>query len=132
MSKLTSYGVNGIELEWFRAYLCNCKVQIVHNKYFYGSKPLFSGVPQGSILGHLLFVIFSNDVVLELNQSKIINNSDDTIIFFTDKYYDKVERALCGNMNRSQWFTENKLLLNLKPGKTELLVFAGQPCGIKL
>ena len=72
-----------------------------------------------------LFVIFFNDIVLELlNQSKIIKYADDTVIFFSDKDYNKVERALCCDMNRlSEWFTLNQLLLNLKPGKTELLVF---------
>ena len=45
-------------------------------------------------------------------------------MFLADKDYDKVERALCSNMDRlPEWFTENELLLNLKPGKTELLVF---------
>ena len=55
---------------------------------------------------------------------KIIKYADDAVIFSADKDYDKVERALCSDMNRlSEWFTENKLLLNLKPGKTELLLF---------
>ena len=81
-------------------------------------------MPRGSILGPLRFAIFFNDIVLELNQSKIIKYADDTVIFFADKGYDEVERALSSDMNRlSEWFTENKLLLNLKPGKTELLIF---------
>ena len=81
-------------------------------------------MPRGSILGPLRFAIFFNDIVLELNQSKIIKYADDTVIFFADKGYDEVERALSSDMNRlSEWFTENKLLLNLKPEKTELLVF---------
>ena len=68
VSKLTRYGVNGTELEWFRDYLFNRKVQVMHDKCLSESKPLFPGVPQGSILGPLLFVIFFNDIVLELNQ----------------------------------------------------------------
>ena len=78
----------------------------------------------GVLLGRLHLVIFFNNIFLELNQSNIIKYVDDTFIFFADKDYDKVERALCSDMNRlSEWFTENELLLNLKPGKTELLVF---------
>ena len=96
----------------------------MHDKCLTESKPLFSGVPQGSILGLLLFVIFFNDIVLELIQSKIIKYADDTGIFFADKDYNKVERALCSDVNiLSEWFTENELSLNLKPVKTELLVF---------
>ena len=94
----------------------------MHDKCLSKSKPLFSGIPQESILEPLLFVF--SDIVLELNQSKIIKYADDTVIFFADKDYDKVERALCNDMNSlSEWFTENELSLNLKPDKTELLVF---------
>ena len=80
----------------------------------------------GSILGPLPFVIFFNDTVLELNQTKIIKYADDTVMFFANKGYEdyKVKRALCSHMNRlSEWFTKNKLFWNLKPGNTELLVF---------
>ena len=105
------YGVSGIELEWFRDYLFNRKVQVMHDQCLSESELLFSGGLQGSILGPLLFVIFFNDIVLELNQSKIIKYADDTFIFFANKYYDKVERALCSDIDRlSEWFTENELL----------------------
>ena len=60
VSKLTSYGVNGIELEWFRDYLFNREVQVMHDKCLSESKSLFFVVPQGSILGPLPFVIFFN------------------------------------------------------------------------
>ena len=124
VSKLTNYGVNEIELEWFRDYPFNRKVQVMHDKCFAESKPLFSGVPQESILGPLLFIIFFNVIILKLYQPKIIQCADNTVIFFADKDYDKLERALCSDMKRlSEWFTTgNELLLNLKPGKTELLV----------
>ena len=80
----------------------------MHDKCLSESKPLSSGIPQGAILWPLLFVIFFNGIVLELNQSKVIKYVDDTVMSFADKDYDKAERALCSDMNRlSEWFTEN-------------------------
>ena len=115
-----------MELNWsdLGFFVFNRKVQVMHDKCLSEPKPLFPGVAQESILGPLFFIIFFNCIVQELNQSKIIKYADDIVIVFADKDSNKVERTLCSNMNRSsEWFTEKELLLNLKPCKTELLVF---------
>ena len=62
----------------------------MHKKCFSELKALFSSVHQGSILVTLLFVIFFNDTVLKLNQSEVIKCTNDTVMFFADKNYDKV------------------------------------------
>ena len=124
LTKLESYGVSNNELEWFKDYLFNCRVLVSYENQMSDEKVILSGVPQGSILGPLLFVIFFNDIVGELKFSGIIKYTDDTVIFFGHKNFIIMEKNLNHDMDcLSNWFTENKLLLNMKPEKTELLLF---------
>ena len=87
--------------------------------------PDYTGVPQGSILGPLLFLIFFNDVHGPLHHCKIITYADDTVIFT----YASDIIAILGNLsqhldNLSNWFRENELsVFNLKKGKTEVMLF---------
>ena len=69
-------------------------------------------------------MIFFNDTVLKINQSKVIKYADNFVKFFADKDYDKVERFLCGNITKfSEWFTEKELVMILKPSKTTVAIW---------
>ena len=82
------------------------------------------GVPQGSILGPLLFIVQLNDVVDVLKHSRIIKYADDTVIYVSDKCFAIVECKLSEELSSlSSWFHNNELILNLKKGKTESMVF---------
>jgi hypothetical protein len=83
-----------------------------------------SGVPQGSILGPLLFLIFFNDITDTIANSKIIKYADDTVIYVADKDIDEISRKLSDDMKFiGEWLDENDLILNLNKGKTEALLF---------
>ena len=93
----------------------NRQIRVYQKGSLSEEKPVYTGVSQGSILRPLLFVLFFNDISNHLKYCKIVKYADDTAIF--------CENDRLPTINLSRWFEENELLTNLKPGKTELLLF---------
>jgi len=86
LEKLKCYGITGKTHQWLKSYLTNRKqsVQVDHGKYT-EMQDITCGVPQGSILGPLLFLVYLNDLP---NASQIISTvmfADDTNLFFSDR-----------------------------------------------
>ena len=83
-----------------------------------------TGVPQGFILGSLMFIIYFNDLQDHVTHGDIIQYADDTVIFFADKKVGTIQKALNEDMEQiGEYCRENELLLNLKKGKTEVMLF---------
>jgi hypothetical protein len=81
--KLTSYGVRGLSLKWLTSYLSNRTQQTRVNACYSDTKQVKAGVPQGSIVSSLLFILFVNDIFqLNNNNIEIYLYADDTAIIF--------------------------------------------------
>ena len=90
LQKLQNMGVD-IELGWFQNYLCGHMQCVAIGKARSSLKPISSGVPQGLILGLLLFIIFMNNVPAVVSSCNIQLYADDTIMYCHGKTVDEVK-----------------------------------------
>ena len=125
LSKLDHYGIRGNALEWFRSYLFDRKQFVTYNKCKSSMNSVNCGVPQGSILGPLLFLIYVNDIanVCELSFSLLF--ADDTNVFNTGDKYKEISDRLNKELKvLAIWLKANKLSLNIK--KTQFMLFGNK------
>ena len=120
--KLGAMGIDSVE--WFRSYLSGRK-QIVHvNKVDSDPLQISCGVPQGSILGPLLFLCYVNDMVTSVDR-KLLLYADDSALLVSDKNPQCVADKLSKELESCrQWVVDNKLSLHL--GKTECILFGSK------
>ena len=122
LDKLNIYGVRGTTLEWFSSYLSDRYQYVVYNDCKSDCKQIKCGVPQGSILGPLLFLIFINDLPSVSKLFMPILFADDTNLFCTGNDLDlMVERINVEMANVYAWVKANKLSLNVD--KTNFMLF---------
>ena len=110
LTKLERYGIRGNCLKWIQSYLENRKQKVELNGTSSSWLEITCGVPQGSILGPLLFLIYINDMPLVCKTVKILLFADDTNIEAIGCCYADVSEDL-KNLNR--WLDQNKLVLNM-------------------
>ena len=126
LKKLEHYGVRGIANKWFSSYLANRQQYVTIDGIKSETKPIIHGVPQGSVLGPLLFLIYINDLNACILFSTIRHFADDTNLLHI------VDRSKTRNRNPlrklnidlkslNQWLLANKISLNAT--KTELIYF---------
>ena len=122
MYKLQRYGIRGTSLLWIRDYLSNRKQYVVYQCSESPTSNITCGVPQGSILGPLLFLIYINDIVRSSPLLSFTLFADDTNIFYSHKNFDTLVSTLNSEISKvSQWFSCNKLSLNIT--KTNFIRF---------
>ena len=115
LKKLSAYGVRGNALSWFESYLENRPQFLTYNGVSSDTKLLQCGVPQGSILGPPLFLIYINDLANVCTSSFPRLFADDTNLFNHGKDMFSLQVALNQELaNISKWLKVNKLSLNIK------------------
>ena len=122
LTKLNHYGIRGVVLDWFKSYLSQREQFVNVNGHNSLSLPVTCGVPQGSILGPLLFLLYVNDLP---NTSSLLTFhlfADDTNIYFSSKNLSHLEATLnCELKSVAEWMKCNRLALSIS--KTNFILF---------
>ena len=122
MSKIQHYGIRGTAIEWFRSYLTKRKQYVITNGI--QSELCEYGVPQGSVLGPRLFLLFINDINKSLENIIIKLFADDTNCFISGNNFNQLERLVEVELNKLQkWINANKLTINFDPQKSSYYIF---------
>ena len=122
LRKLFAHGIRDNLLKWFKSYLTNRTQYVYINDNQSEIKKITHGVPQGSILGPLLFIIYMNDFSSESKLLFSILFADDTTVILEGKTYTKLIETLNTELNHiERWLNANKLTINVK--KTQYMLF---------
>ena len=122
LSKLEFYGIRGISNQWFNSYFNNRKQFVSINGIYSDVTNIQYGVPQGSVLGPLLFLIYINDLHSTIKFCTTRHFADDTNILIKNKSLKQLKKQLNLDLrNLCNWLKSNKISLNAS--KTKLIIF---------
>ena len=115
LEKLHHYGFRGIALNWFKSFLMNRQQVVSINGNIFSNLLVHSGVPQGSVLGPVLFLLYINDIPNSVNILKPFLFADDTSLYYSSSNIKDLEITINNDLEQIQeWLLCNKLSLNIK------------------
>ena len=124
INKMEYLGFSKDAILWFKSYLSNRKIKVNLNKTFLKPGKPLCGLPQGSILGPLLFLLYINDITQAV-KCELLLYADDTCPIFND--IKEIEIQLCKNFSLiCDWFVDNKLSIHFGEDKTKSVLFSSK------
>ena len=128
---MSIYGIRGQALSWFQSYLDNRQQFVTYNNVRSVVEKVKCWVPQGSILGPLLFLLYINDLANVCSKSFPILFADGTNLFFHSEDLSNIEITLSEEFaGISQWLKVSRLSLNTK--KTKYVIFTRKDRNAKI
>jgi hypothetical protein len=124
-NKLYVYGIRGLALDWIKNYLPNRNQFVIYNNMKSSFRNILMGVPQGSILGPLIFILYINDLPNVSSKLSFIQFADDTSIFITGKNLNEMSKLMTDQMKQvTDWLKINMLTLNIS--KTNYMIMCSR------
>ena len=115
LQRLNSLGVRDVELAWFTDYLSDRFQRVKFNGKYSDWGLVKGGIPQGSALGPLLFLVYMNEMSLYVKHGILLQFADDTAVICSGINYSDVQRQMCENLQLISCFiSESKMKLNVK------------------
>ena len=116
--KLKAQGVSKVSLAWFQSYLISRFQRTVIGQATFCNRHISVGVPQGSILGPLLFSIYINDLPTCLKHTSVTLFADDTALYCSAKSSTELQQMLNEDLaSVAEWLNDHKLTLNAAKSK---------------
>ena len=120
--KLKSIGIDDTVLKWFESYLSSRRQQVIINGETSDTKYINAGVPQSSILGPMLFLIYINDIVNNISCNIKLFADDTSLYLVVDNEYETADQLNKDIESIHQW--SQKWLIKFNPDKTEIMTIS--------
>ena len=129
IDKLSSLGLDEAAVAWMKSYLAHRKQRVLANGIYSPYLPITQGVPQGSVLGPLFYIVYANDLPDIIKNCEIALYADDTVLYTASKSFDlSLQRMQADLDNLSGWCRLNGIRVNTE--KSKVMVF-GSPQKLK-
>ena len=126
LKKMNYIGFSREAIAWFRSYITKRSFIVNVENHYSAPGDLTCGVPQGSILGPLLFLLYVNDMPQAI-KCDLLLYADDSVLIFSHKDLHAINEQLNGDFNSlCDWFVDNKLSIHFGEDKTKSILFASK------
>ena len=123
LAKLNHYGIRGVSNDWFKSYLSNRSHYESINGFDFGHAAINCSVPQGSVLGPCLFLLYINDLNQAIKFCKVHHFADDTNLLCMRNSIIKLKKLANADLKHLvNWLNANKILLTVKKND-EMVIF---------
>ena len=125
LNKLYKYGIRGLSYDWIKSYLSNRKQYVNYKNSSSDTLNVNIGIPQGSILGPLLFILYINDLHNVSDKLTLLQFADDSSFFVSGRSLPELFNVLQNEIVKiREWLNNNKLSLNIS--KTNYMIMTNQ------